>query len=147
TTCSRSVYESTPSHARGAAVVRRPCLTSSSRTVRKLSPGTTRIERLRSAKFRYEIPPTCACRLQIGPPLIPMFSDEAVTLTHLSRTNSQTASKGPRYVMMPQSPHRFSPPRLETVNASCPATHFSDEMTSTLGSLSRSICHRPMPVL
>ena len=37
-------------------------------------------------------------RLEIanGPPLIPMFSDDAVTQTHLSSTNSQTASKGPR---------------------------------------------------
>ena len=49
--------------------------------------------------------------------------------------------------MIPQSAHRFSPPMLETLNASCPTTHFSDDTTSTQGSLLRSICSKPMPVL
>ncbi len=72
---------------------------------------------------------------------------QVVAQTHLSSTNSQTASKGPRYVMMPQSAHRFSPPRLATVNASCPTTHFSDDTISTQGILSRSIFSSPSPVL
>src|SRR5271156_2814987 len=46
--------------------------------------------------------------------------------------------------MMPQSAHRFSPPRLETVNASCPMTHFFHGTTLAPGVFAPTVFNTPV---